>query len=654
VNESDNESVRFDSVKLANYRVYRDAQFLFPRGDSYDLHIVVGHGGCGKTNLMNAMSWCLYGKERYLSPKSEGLPIDFRPLNGVATGPPRLVNAELRTSRHDLNSSVAILDTFTRSLGNGGSTFSHTQIREGEVTLTDDAESAARYVETLIPNQMKSYYFFDGEKIQDFLFGQATSNIETALSFLSRISLLENTVSHLVSMQTDLQREIGKNNPEMLSLVDQKESESEKLAGLRSQLVNQERQRESARQERDKFDQLLHSQGGAADLPDRQTRLEAQKGALEDRVRLAESKYRSALYRLTGHVFVQPAMGLFDDLVADKEEKHELPPPVEPSLIERILSGNMCICGAHLSEDVDKRQHLVTLLQQVKDVSDLGSAVGPIRQHVSFVEQMLETEPEQVLELRKSWTDLRKDLADTLRELSGVALELQQIDVDQIRRAQLHRQEQQVLYDKYVNEAAETKVNVELLEKHLVALEHQIDVAEGKQAVREGYKARLEIVSSAIDIAKEVLGKRTQMVRSYVSDQFGEAFQDMMWQKDLYPRAFLDDSYTIHVLHASGAEALATMAESEKEVAAIAFILALHEVSGYQGPLVVDFPFGRTTDKMTDQIAEVLRSLSQSRQVILLMTDTEYSTTQAILHPSLASMHRLVRRRGETVVEVDA
>lgn len=654
MNDSDNGSVRFESVKLANYRVYRDAQFLFPKDGLYDLHVVVGHGGCGKTNLMNAMSWCLYGKERYLSPKSEGLPIDFRPLNGVATGPPRVVNAELKTSRRDPNSSVSILDTFTRSLGNGGSTFNHMQVRDGEVTQTDDAESATRYVETLIPNQMKSYYFFDGEKIQEFLFGQATSNIETALSFLSRISLLQNTVNHLVSMQTDFQREIGKNDPAMLTLVDQKESESEKLTSLRSQLVRQERQRESARQERDKYDQLLHSQGGAADLPDRQTRLEAQKAALEDRVRLAESKYRSALYRLTGHVFAQSAMGLFDALVADKEGKHELPPPVEPSLIERILNGNVCICGAQLKVDEDKRQRLVALLQEVKDVSDLGGVIGPIRQHVSFVERVLETEPEEVLGLRRSWADLRQDLASTLRELAGVALELQQVDVDQIRQAQLHRQEQQELYDKYVNEAAETKVSTQLLEKHLAALEHEIEIAEGKQAVREGYKARLEIVSSAIDIAKEVLDKRTHMVRSYVSDQFGEGFQDMMWQKDLYPRAFLDDSYTIHVLHASGVEALATMAESEKEVAAIAFILALHEVSGYQGPLVVDFPFGRTTDKMTDQIAEVLRSLSQNRQVILLMTDTEYSTTQAILQPSLASIHMLARRRGETVVEVAA
>jgi DNA sulfur modification protein DndD len=651
---SDNGSVRFDSLRLSNYRVYREAQFVFPGGSAHDLHAVVGHGGCGKTNLMNAMSWCLYGKERYVPSKSEGLPIGYRPLGGTVSGSSPSVNVELKTSRRDPNSSVVIVDSFTRSQGGGDSGFGHFQVRDGEVVLTNDSERASREVNKLIPSEMSWYYFFDGEKIQDFLFGQATSNVEPALSYLSRIRLLQTTMDHLTSLQTDLQRQFARNNPAMLSLVDEKDRDSEQLKNLKSRLDGLERERGIAREERDRYDQLLHSQGGAADLPERQTKLEAQKTALEGRVKTGESAYRSALYRVAGHVFVQPAMSRFDALVAEKEGRNELPPPVEPSLLERILSEGTCISGRRLDRDVGCREGLEALLRQVKDVSDLGSAVGPIRQHVSFVERLLEREPHEVRTLRKSWTDLRQDLEDVSRELVNVKLELLQVDVDQIRQAQKNRQVQQELYDKYANEIAGSKAEIQPLEKRLEEHERAIDIAQKKEVALEGCKARLAVVNSAIDIAREVLNQRTEMVRSYVSERFGEAFQEMMWQKNLYSSAFLDESYRIHVIHAGGGEALATMGESEKEVAAIAFILALHEVSGYQGPLVVDFPFGRTTGKMTDQIAEVLKSLSQDRQVILLMTDTEYAATQAILQPFLASRHRLVRRYGETIVEADA
>lgn len=651
---SDSGSTRFDSLRLRNYRVYRDAEFVFPSGGSYDLHVVVGHGGCGKTNLMNAMSWCLYGQERYQPSKSEGLPIAFRPLGGALAGVSPTVSAELKVSRRDPNSSEEIVDTFKRSQGDSGLSFTHTQIRGGEVVQDDDAERASITINSLIPKEMRWYYFFDGEKIQDFLFGQATSNVEPALSYLSRIRLLQTTMNHLTSVQTDLQKQIAKNNPAMLALVEDKARDSEQLTNLRTRLEGQERERDIAKEERDKYDQLLQSQGGAADLPERQTKLEAQKTALESRIKVAESAYRSALYRVAGHVFAEPAMRQFDALVEEKEGRNELPPPVEPSLIERILNEGTCICGTPLAQDADIREHLNALLRQVKEVSNLGGAVAPIRQYVSLVERFLEREPAELGSLRTSWAELRQDLDSVCVELASVDMELQQIDAGQIRQAQQNRTAQQELYEKYVTEIASTKAEMQLLEKRLADQEKKIAIAQGKEVSLKEDKARLAIVSDAIEIAQRVLSQRTEMVRSYVSDRFGEALQEMMWQKDLYPRAFLDDSYRIHVMHAGGGEALATMAESEKEIAAIAFILALHEVSGYQGPLVVDFPFGRTTGKMTDQIAEVLKSLSQDRQVILLVTDTEYAATEGILQPCVASRHRLVRSNGETIVEAEA
>lgn len=651
---TDGGPVRFDSLELHNYRVYRQADFRFPASGSHDLHIVVGHGGCGKTNLMNAMSWCLYNQERYVPSQSEGLPIVHQ-LEGKGSADPSLpVVIKLTTSRQDPNSTTRLTDTFVRTQANGASSFKHQQIRDRELVLTEEGDKASRHVNTLIPREMKSYYFFDGEKIQDFLFNQAASNVEPALSYLSRIRLLQTTVDHLTGLQTDLQRQIGRNNPDMLKLVDQKDHDSEELRNLKSELERQEKERDAAREERDRYDKLLHTQGGATDLPDRQTRLESQRDDLNARVRAAEAAYRLALYRFAGHVFAETAMTTFETLVADKEGKNELPPPVEPSLLQRLLDSGKCICGRSLNDEPGARESLEAMMQRVRDISHLGAVVEPIRQHVSFVEQQLQREPDDVRALRQTWTDLRRDRNKVVDDLADVDSELQRIDIGQVRLSQKNRQEQQDLYDTYGTDIAKTKLEIQDIEKRLAEEEKQIDLAQAKQLTAESQKAKLKVVNSAIAIARDVLSERNSMVRTYVSERFDEVFHQMMWQKDLYSQAFLDDSYRVHVLHAGGGEALATMSESEKEAAALAFILALHEVSGYQGPLVVDFPFGRTTGKMTDQIAEIIKSLSMDRQVILLMTDTEFEATRSILQPCTASVCTLARQDGETIVEATA
>ncbi len=54
--------MRIEEVKLQNYRQYADSVIRFEPSGEHDLHIVLGDNGLGKTNLMNAVEWCLYGE----------------------------------------------------------------------------------------------------------------------------------------------------------------------------------------------------------------------------------------------------------------------------------------------------------------------------------------------------------------------------------------------------------------------------------------------------------------------------------------------------------------------------------------------------------------------------------------------------------------
>ena len=63
-------TLRIDTIKLENYRQYKDATIEFSRDPKRMLTVLRGNNGVGKTNIMNAITWCLYGKENHL-----GVPI---------------------------------------------------------------------------------------------------------------------------------------------------------------------------------------------------------------------------------------------------------------------------------------------------------------------------------------------------------------------------------------------------------------------------------------------------------------------------------------------------------------------------------------------------------------------------------------------------
>ena len=58
--------MRIESVEVLNYRQFRKVEFNFEPANSHDIHIILGNNGTGKTNLLNAISWCFYEKEPHL------------------------------------------------------------------------------------------------------------------------------------------------------------------------------------------------------------------------------------------------------------------------------------------------------------------------------------------------------------------------------------------------------------------------------------------------------------------------------------------------------------------------------------------------------------------------------------------------------------
>ena len=68
-------SVSIDKIEFKNYRQYGTGTIHFSTPGEYNLSVLIAKNGTGKTTLLNAITWCLYGKEPHLADESRALPI---------------------------------------------------------------------------------------------------------------------------------------------------------------------------------------------------------------------------------------------------------------------------------------------------------------------------------------------------------------------------------------------------------------------------------------------------------------------------------------------------------------------------------------------------------------------------------------------------
>jgi len=67
--------MRIKKIKFKNYRQYKDVEIILKKKENKnDLHVFISVMGTGKSNLLNAINWCLFKEEPFLSRKDRKSP----------------------------------------------------------------------------------------------------------------------------------------------------------------------------------------------------------------------------------------------------------------------------------------------------------------------------------------------------------------------------------------------------------------------------------------------------------------------------------------------------------------------------------------------------------------------------------------------------
>lgn len=624
---------RIERIILKNFRQYKDLDLTFSKDEANDLHLIVGDNGMGKTTFLNAINWCLYGEEPHSSEKSSKLPLIN--LNSIENTKDDFISVVVEVWITDQFNDYMVFQrkqTFRidhkRKLpipqNNEFIVTYHDS--KGNAKILEDAE-AELVSQRFVPSAIREFFFFDGERLDNFFEkkdGDKVDRIKNNIFTISHIFLLDNMENRLIKMKNEFRRTAGKLNPK----IDEKRKELDiaknNLEDIESELNNTKRQIDLANKEIQDYEAKLKNSSDATTLDARRKKHIKNKNELEKKLEEKTELKKLFLQDSAKIIYLWPAIKNSINCIEDKKRKNEIPPTIDKSLLEKILLDNNCdICGRHLEDN--SRIRVESLLKKVnlstEIVRELHSMENPLLNYKEKVLNFMETRKniQKDIQYYENQIKIEETEIDTLnKQLSG-------INVDQIREWHEERLKLENANKTNYIKMGSLKTQIVSLKNRINKLKNEEKKLVNQEDKAEKIKQKLAFTEAALSVIEKTKDSIMIETKKFIESETRRIFFALLWKTATFKDVTIDEEYNINLIHNSGFDCLGTASAAEKELLALSFTLALHNVTGFDCPILIDTPVARVSGKHRENFAKIFLKVSENKQIILLFTPAEFS-----------------------------
>jgi DNA sulfur modification protein DndD len=311
-------------------------------------------------------------------------------------------------------------------------------------------------------------------------------------------------------------------------------------------------------------------------------------------------------------------------LYQEKKKENVIPPTYQPDLIEEILEIKECIvCGKPV--DAKSKKHLNDLLRKMQDNVLNVEQISQMGGHLQDAKRDIPSLIENVDRVNKHLKKIEKDLDELTAGVDEERERLVGHDEQEIIDRQIQRGRFEKSIEKTIGELAILKAQLEEdtedIENKREDLEKELEKVDSHNHHRE----QLEVVNEALTSLEKTETDIITRMRELVDFSTNKNFKELVWKKKTFEKVVLDENFNLEVLSKSGDPMLAIMSAGERKLLTLGFTLALHEVSGFDPPIVIDTPIANVSGENRRNFSKVLCKIGEEKQSILLFTHDEYT-----------------------------
>ena len=659
--------MRIENIEIQNFRQYRNLSFKFPHVQGgNDLHIIYANNGVGKTNVLNAITWCLYDTEMHLGDKNTALAIlnnqkvqelrQHLPEGGNTIGD---ATVSILFSSDDAAEKIRFQRVGKFNVTNEAvipvnTEFSIMHFVDGEWNSIDSEEETLSLVKKNVPEEIHEYIFFDGEHLESYFKAGQFENIKNGIEELTQAKIIEKAETAFNKYLTDILnpqianssvKDIASAQKELDKIQSAIDAAVASIDTLKTQINNCD----------DEIATLDNIISGHVHVSEKTARLKEVDGLIETlKDKIAKKKAEMMVFarEYVQYFAMYPAIKSLYVYIQEQDKHGKLPPRIDKFLLKAIEEHKHClVCDQDLSDhSYSFIQELRKELEVSSDTSALlNKTVVVLRQYLEKLSQY-KAKSETLINEEKA---LRKQHNDYLEEEKQLNTYLMNIpNTEAITKAiedkkEYRKKRDDIVAKKGVEEEHKKKLDNDLYNQCKV-LKSLIEKNEQLEKINQ----QAEYCKKCRNVLKETRLDLLEESRREMEQETFDAFSRLLWKKDTFSKVEILEDYTFRLLDKYGSQTLGSCSAAERALLALSFTLALQKVSMHDSLLFIDTPIGRVDPDNRQNFVNTLCKIAKEKQVILTFTPAEYDDkVAAAMQGQYASFNKLQIEDGITVIK---
>ncbi len=638
--------MRLESVTLQNFRQYYGKQRLeFARNPQQNVTIVYGVNGAGKTSIFHALNWCLYGRKAgdIKIIENIGELMSKEAIQHAQDGD--LLETSVRLTlvhngnRYLINRSLTGVKKVdgTVEIGNNEN-FVMMSMEPGD-PQAKKLGNPIGLINSILPPNVREYFLFDGEKIDNFAKPEAAEQVKQAIYLVLNIEILDRAQRHLKHQAREYRKQLKQiSSGELRELVEKDDIARDSRENAHNRRDELRQQIELAQHRIEEIDDRLRSTEGARALQQRRDRLDNDIKQRRKELTLLISQLATVV---TGShvIFAEPAVTRALEILDDKRQRGEIPSGIRQQFVEDLLEQMTCICGRPLADNGPEHLRLIALLEgrlpgSIED--DILETNALLRTFIGLIEERCQ----EIHVSMQGRAELLNILQNLEAELDDVSLQLEGSPLEEISELARRRREFYNDIDSYNTEIGSLENQIDNNGEEIKQLEKEIARANKEQKQQQLLVYKAELAQQSTDAIAQMHHAFADDMRQRIETKTKEIFKLLVWKDSHFQDVQLGTDFNLEVIDRYGTPARPELSAGERQVLSLSFIAAMSQISEEEVPLVMDTPFGRLSSHHRNSITQSLPKLAD--QLVLFVTDEELRD-QAFenLKPYIGTEYRL-------------